>query len=108
MPYLEVFNKYAALNGRASRREYWSFMIIHIIIIILLEVASRYTESPIVQSIATVYIIITFFPTVALHIRRVQDVGLSWYYGVIPLISLLVCIFPSYEGPNSHGEEPLD
>ncbi len=34
--YMEVLKKYAVFEGRARRKEYWMFMLVHVIIMVLL------------------------------------------------------------------------
>lgn len=89
--------KYATFEGRASRSEYWYWVLFYVICYFLtLGIGS----------------IVFFIPSVAIAVRRLHDVGKSgWWYllAIIPLFGWIPLIIwfcsPSDEGENEYGSE---
>jgi len=64
-------NRYAAFKGRATRSEYWYFLLFSIIIALILT---------------------ALIPSVALAIRRLHDIGKSGWWillGIIPVVNII-------------------
>ena len=108
------FNKYATFSGRASRSEYWFFVlfgflgaIVAIIIDVMIlgySIESEYTP------INSIFSLVLIIPSTAAACRRLHDVNKSGWWqliaitiiGIIPLI-----IWFAKEGTkknNSHGK----
>lgn len=90
--YIQAFRKYAVFSGRASRSEYWSFVLIHIPILIgsyLLLLRSidfpDFIEGMI--GIVSIYYIATPIPWLALTVRRLHDTGRSAWWLLIPFVT---------------------
>nr|WP_318241763.1 DUF805 domain-containing protein [Arthrobacter pullicola] len=93
------FKKYATFSGRASRSEYWWFMLFQAIVITVLYIGlmisivssiDPYTGEPtnytfmLPMSLMMIYGLATLVPGIALSVRRLHDAGLSgWLYLVI-------------------------
>ena len=108
------FNKYATFSGRASRSEYWFFILFYFlgsIITLIIDVnilgyslESEYTP------INSIFSLILFIPTIAAACRRLHDVNKSGWWqlisitviGVIPLI-IWLCSEGTKKN-NSHGK----
>lgn len=119
--------KYADGSGRARRKEYWYFVLFHLLIlmgpIVLLTVISGMAgEEPsdpvallmglfgIVVGLAYLFFVL---PGIAVLIRRFHDVGLSGWLvllGLIPyvgaFITFIITLLPSESRPNKHGPIP--
>ena len=108
------FNKYATFSGRASRSEYWFFILFGIlagivatiidVMILGYSIESEYTP------INSIFSLVLIIPTTAAACRRLHDVNKSGWWqliaitiiGIIPLI-----IWFAKEGTkknNSHGK----
>jgi uncharacterized membrane protein YhaH (DUF805 family) len=117
--YLNAFKNYATFSGRATRSEYWFFVLFNIIFIILAMLLDNAFGTTIKMGygvslpygyIYIAYLIITLLPSFAVGVRRLHDVGKSgWFFliSLIPIIGaiwLLVLLFTdSNVGENKYG-----
>ena len=86
--YINVLKKYAVFSGRASREEYWMFVLFHYIMVFsLYYIGSCIGE----ESISGIYILATVCPALAVTVRRLHDTNRS---GVWALISLIPTVGP--------------
>ena len=69
---LICFKKYAEFNGRASRSEFWWFMLFIIL------VASAFTY--VSQTLGSIFLIATLLPLLAAGTRRLRDSGQSAWW----------------------------
>ena len=100
-------DKYADFNGRASRSEYWWFVLFMIIVQIVLSILSA-----IVHPVLILLVIALLLPGIAVGVRRLHDIGKTGWLlliGFIPLIGLILlywAVQPSAEGANEYGAAP--
>lgn len=124
--YFDVLKKYVTFSGRARRREYWSFVLINILIQIAiigigvgLGVGGGGTKENalaivgIFNLLANIFSLATFLPTLAVLARRLHDIGHSgwmFFIGFIPLVGplimLLFLVRDSQPGANQYGPNP--
>ena len=97
------FNKYIDFNGRASRSEYWWFILLNFGLSFI----------PIIGWILRLAILL---PTLAVQVRRLHDMGHSawWLLLLVPpitifglIVLLIMSIFSGTPGPNHYGRDPL-
>ncbi len=79
--YTEAFKKYAVFSGRATRSEYWFFVLFNGIVTIALAViaaALKPAQWPIV-----IYYLAALLPSLGVLVRRLHDTGRSgwWVFG---------------------------
>ena len=122
-------NRYAAFKGRATRSEYWYFMLFSIIIALILTALDSMIINPllgiqpVVETARTgilgmLFSIGTLIPSVALAIRRLHDIGKSGWWillGVIPIVNIIgifvllyFFIKDSQPGDNLYGPNPKE
>ena len=110
-----VYSKYAKFSGRATRSEYWWFVLFWYAIIlcaVLLGVATG-IDKPILALIG-IFGAISFIPIVALRVRRLHDIGKSgwWIFlGLVPYIGGFILFLFSVigsDGENEYGPDPFD
>jgi len=130
------FGKYATFSGRASRSEFWWFVLFIFVMQILLGFVDTavfgprevmmmssgagmdtgmsfdFNYSP--QPITGIFLLAILLPYLAVGARRLHDGGRSgwwWLIGLIPLIGfivLLVFFIPKgNEGDNNYGADPV-
>jgi uncharacterized membrane protein YhaH (DUF805 family) len=120
-------NRYAAFKGRATRSEYWYFLLFSIIIALILTALDSMIINPllgiqpVVETARTgilgmLFSIGTLIPSVALAIRRLHDIGKNGWWillGVIPLVNIIgifvllyFFIKDSWPGENLYGPNP--
>ena len=97
--------KYATVEGRASRSEYWWFFLFAV----LLQVAGQIVGGDMVAGLIALALLL---PGVGVGARRLHDIGRNaWWLliGLIPLIGALVLLYwfvqPS-AAANQYGEAP--
>ena len=126
--------KYAKLEGRARRSEFWFFrlflyginftylFIVAIILYMLKKDENENDKEEIEINIAdskvasVIYILINVFfiiPTITVSVRRLHDVGRSGFYfllNLIPFIGTLILLYfylqDSYPYDNEYGSSP--
>jgi len=99
------FKKYADFTGRASRPEFWWFMLATTIGNIILQLLSL--------TLTVVFVLVTLLPSLAVGARRLHDIGRTGWWlliGLIPLIGPLVLIVFAVQrgeaGDNRFGPPP--
>jgi uncharacterized membrane protein YhaH (DUF805 family) len=88
-----VLQKYATFSGRASRSEYWYWIL------------AFWIGWYIIVAFTRLYPIYDFgllVPTLAVGVRRLHDTNHSGWWLVVPLVDLFLLCSPSVE-PNRYG-----
>ncbi len=109
--YLGVWKKYAVFSGRATRSEYWYFVLINIIVSIILVFTDKILrDSGLLNGI---YSLAVFLPSIAVTARRLHDADRTGWWQllfVIPIIGFIVLIiFLAMDGTpyeNRYGANP--
>jgi uncharacterized membrane protein YhaH (DUF805 family) len=104
------FTKYAEFKGRASRPEYWWFVLFYLIVYI----ASAIIAGAVDSSWPIVVVGLAFIlPLLAAAVRRLHDTGRSgWWYFIwlVPLAGpIIVIVFLATQGnpgANQYGSPP--
>jgi uncharacterized membrane protein YhaH (DUF805 family) len=114
--YLKAFRQYAVFNGRAQRTEYWYYMLfftLGIVIFTIIDIViGFYNEEVSLGLLSGIFILINFFPSLSVGIRRLHDIGKSgWWYliNIIPIIgSIVFFIFTIMDSKedNQYGINP--
>lgn len=101
--YLLAFKKYAEFDGRANRREFWYFMLFHLVVCLLIDIIDGPNQNS--SMLMQIYQLATVVPTIALAIRRIHDIGKSGWFVLIPLYNLYLYCQPSQKGSNKYGAQ---
>ena len=94
-----AFSSYCCFKGRASRSEYWWFVLFNVIIGIALSILGKLTGSTNMQQVLpNLFSLAVLFPNLGLVWRRLHDVGLSgafYLWSIIPSIitGIIAAIF---------------
>lgn len=103
--YLAVLKQYAVFTGRSQRAEFWWFVLVHLIIVVVLGWVS--------ELLSSIYGLAVLLPAIGVSVRRLHDTGKTGWWlllhflpviGTIILIVLLVQ--DSDEGANEYGPNP--
>jgi uncharacterized membrane protein YhaH (DUF805 family) len=107
------FRKYAVFSGRASRSEYWFFVLFQILLYIVLVIADILLFRGSMGVFATLGSLILFLPGLAVLVRRLHDTDKSaWWIllSFIPIIGSIALIvmlcLRGTEGENRYGMGP--
>lgn len=103
--YIAVLKQYIAFSGRAHRREFWMFLLIHLFIVVVLSFVSEFLSS--------VYTLAVLLPALGVSVRRLHDSGKSGWWLLlhfIPMVgTLILLVLMALEGdpgPNRYGPPP--
>jgi uncharacterized membrane protein YhaH (DUF805 family) len=124
--------KYATFSGRASRSEYWWFILFYMLVLFAMAfvagVAGAFSNQGGVSALATVFLVIgglfilaIILPLISLQVRRFHDRNLSgWWYlalvvlGLVPYIGFVaslaifvINLLRGTDGPNKFGPDPF-
>ena len=104
----EALKKYAVFNGRASRKEYWHFILLNLVLIVLATIAD------LTGTLGAIVTLTLLLPSLAVSVRRLHDIDKSgWWYLVIlvPLVGIIIVLFwfctRGTQGANRFGTDPL-
>ena len=109
-----AFRNYVTFSGRASRSEYWLwvlFIILGGIVTGIVDYAA-FSENDYSSPLNTIFNLVCFLPGFAVGIRRLHDIGRTgwWWliaFSIIGLVVLLVwACQKSDTGPNAYGPQP--
>ena len=90
--------KYAEFTGRASRPEFWWFVLFTVVVGSALGALNFSTPSGIFAvgtTLASVWSIITLVPSLAVAVRRLRDAGRRWtelFWLLLPIAGIIVLI----------------
>lgn len=114
------FSKYVTFSGRASRSEFWWFILFIVIGnfvlgIVDLSLFGRSAGGDSISILGGLFSLAVFLPSIAVGVRRLHDVDKSgWWYllALIPLVGGLILIVFFFihrgtPGANRFGEDPL-
>jgi uncharacterized membrane protein YhaH (DUF805 family) len=112
--YLQALSKYAEFSGRASRKEYWMFQLLNVLIVFVLGVMDGMTgfRSMGLSALLLVYCLATVLPGLAVLVRRLHDINRSGWWVLVSLVpfgGLVLLIFACLDsdpGPNQYGPNP--
>ena len=116
-----LMNNYANLDGRASRSEYWWFVLFNFIVNIVTFVIDLTLGSMITYDMGYVGLIAflaLLLPTVSVSVRRLHDIGKSGWWillAIIPIVNFIgifvIIVFTFMEGeeqPIQYGNVPTN
>ena len=115
-----VLGKYATFGGRASRSEYWWFILAFFLLAIVVSIFEGAVLAPMLgfeafdpeagSPMSMIVSLALFLPTLAVAIRRLHDLDRSgWWYliGFVPLIGVFILIYwyvqPGTPDDNQYG-----
>ena len=119
--YINVLKKYATFSGRATRSEYWYFVLIYSItytILMGIDFAIGTFSKQLMENgsflgyLSTAYSLILFLPSLAVTVRRLHDINKSawWilliFVPIIGWIMYLIYLCTDSKEDNKYGINP--
>ncbi|WP_251423649.1 DUF805 domain-containing protein [Veillonella agrestimuris] len=105
--------KYATASGRASRKEYWSFVLCSIMITFIAMILDEIWGTK--EAISKTIYIIFLIPSLTITIRRLHDINKSGFWYLIQIIPVLGTIYllylmikPTQPNDNQYGSSLLN
>jgi uncharacterized membrane protein YhaH (DUF805 family) len=98
-------------SGRASRSEYWYW----ILFIVIADIVAAIIDQALgMQLVTGLFGLVTIIPNIAIAIRRLHDLDRTGWWillGFIPLIGWIILLIwyvtKGTDGPNRFGPDPL-
>lgn len=105
------FNKYCCFTGRASRSEYWWWVLFTFIVGVIVGIVfGDGTTGTIISGLVSLAL---FLPGLGLGVRRLHDIGRSGWailLALIPIVGAIILIIwfikDSEPAPNEYGPVP--
>ncbi len=120
--FVYCMKNYANGKGRASRAEYWSFVLFEVLflfaaiiidVIVTLAVYGAQTNSHFLPIFTCLAIFGFLLPNLTVLIRRLHDVGMSGWFLLLEfvpyvggLFALVISLIPGQAEPNKYGPGP--
>jgi uncharacterized membrane protein YhaH (DUF805 family) len=113
--FFAVIRQYAVIKGRASRREFWLFVLAVIILGVILGILVVIpTLGKIFWIASSLFGLITIIPSITAGVRRLHDTnktGWLMLLCLIPLVGgiivLVLCALQGNSGRNQYGPAPI-
>ncbi|OTG65681.1 hypothetical protein B9T25_11245 [Acinetobacter sp. ANC 4470] len=107
--FVKCLKNYANFSGRARRKEYWSFFLVQIGLIIIASIidAILFNGPSIFYTLTALAL---FIPSLSAAVRRMHDIGRSGWFillSLIPLVGLIVIYWlasDTKQEPNQWGQ----
>jgi uncharacterized membrane protein YhaH (DUF805 family) len=93
--YIEAFKKYAEFSGRATRKEFWMFVLFHVIVFAVLSFIDSFIGGENLNILSGLYGLAALVPSIAIAIRRLHDTNRSGWWlliGLVPFIGAIVLL----------------
>tara|TARA_B100000029_G_scaffold253757_1_gene250621 strand:- start:135 stop:497 length:363 start_codon:yes stop_codon:yes gene_type:complete len=106
-----LINNYAGFSGRASRSEYWWFVLATFLFGIPLGFIDGMLfgweyDDP--MWISDIFSLALFLPQLAVGVRRIHDHGKSGWFILVPFYNLYLIIADGEGMPNAYGPVPTN
>ena len=107
--FYDAFKKYADFSGRATRTEYWMFVLGYTLICIILAIVDGLLGT---IWLGAIFGLVVLVPSLSIAARRLHDTGRTGWWQLIylvPLIGLIVMIVflcQDSHGDNEYGISP--
>lgn len=96
--------QYADFAGKATRSQYWYFVLFYIILAVVFQLIDELVINPMLGSgtssvggfLQMIFALALIIPSIAIGVRRLHDIGKSGLWlliGLIPLIGSLILLF---------------
>lgn len=90
--FIGSMNKYVDFNGRATRKEFWSFVFFYYLSIFVAGLVDGVMGTDFVGNLVFIALIL---PYISCAVRRMHDAGKSGWFMIIPFYNLILALSPS-------------
>jgi uncharacterized membrane protein YhaH (DUF805 family) len=104
------FRKYAFFEGRASRSEYWWWVLFVVLVAIAASIIDAAGTLGLASALTGLGLLL---PNIAVSVRRLHDIGKSGWnvlWGLVPIVGGLYLLFlylhKGHLGANQYGPQP--
>jgi uncharacterized membrane protein YhaH (DUF805 family) len=107
--YLQVLRKYAVFSGRARREEYWTFLLVHMLIYFGMSFFDVFVGQPDGwgdDPWVTLYALAVLPPGIAVQVRRMHDSDHRGWWLLVPVLNFVFLLRDGTHGSNRFGPDP--
>ncbi len=108
--FLKALQNYAVFSGRATRQEFWMFIlfnvIFNIVTVILDTMLGTFDEQLGTGLIGGIYSLVVLIPSLSVAVRRMHDVGKSGWFILVPIYNFVLAVTEGDKGENRFGSVP--
>lgn len=107
--FTDALKQYATFTGRATRQQYWMFILFYVIFYVVAVVIDAVLGTMI---LTTIYVLGLLVPSIAVAARRLHDTGRTGWWQLISLIPiigaivLIVFLVQDSSADNDYGPNP--
>jgi uncharacterized membrane protein YhaH (DUF805 family) len=106
--YIPVLKRYWDFDGRATRKEFWMFVLIsglvQISIYITVRVISGSAETA--SLFENLYVLAVLLPAIGLAMRRMHDIGRNGTWVFFPIVNFIFYCLKGQPHDNQYGPNP--
>lgn len=85
------FDRYLTFSGRASRPEFWWFVLFWMLSYLTLSIVGVLSLTPLIAGVLlTIFVFAMMLPMIAVSFRRLQDTGRSGWFALTPVFGAAV------------------
>jgi uncharacterized membrane protein YhaH (DUF805 family) len=109
--YLDGLRNYATFTGRATRKQFWMFVLVSVIISVVLNILQAVLGSW-VGVLSLIYGLAVLVPSIAISVRRLHDTDRSGWWLLIALVpfvgAIVLIVFYCMEGTAGANQYGMD
>lgn len=102
--YVDVLKKYATFTGRASRKEFWMFLLFNVLIGAVIGFIEGLVGIP--GFFSLLFNLAILIPSIAVGARRMHDTDRSGWWQIVPIVGFIFMLLDSHPGTNRFGPNP--
>ena len=103
--YFQVLRKYAVFNGRADKREFWTFFFVNLAVSVGLAIIDGIMEGQ-PGVLYGLYNLAVIIPYIGVGIRRMHDTDRSGWWILLPIGNIIYWAEAGKPGNNRFGPNP--
>lgn len=108
--FIDAFKKFAEFSGRATRKQYWMFILVYLLIYLGLAAIGFALGAG--EILAGIFTLVMLVPSISCAARRLHDTSRTGWWQLIALIPLIgtivliVFLAQDSHGDNEYGTAP--
>jgi uncharacterized membrane protein YhaH (DUF805 family) len=106
--YTKALRQYIDFKGRATRPEFWYFVLFSLIIEIILSIFDSILGLDFGNDeglLSSIYSLAVFLPSIGVGIRRMHDINKKGWWMLIPFYNIYLWCQPGTVGDNRFGPD---
>lgn len=97
--YINAFKNIFNYKDESTLKEFWNFFIINLIVNVIIRFLVKRFSWP--EYLHNIYSVIILFTLISIGYRRLKNAGYSGWLFLIPILNLILALFPQKETKES-------